>query len=116
MEKLALDFSVSRVFLRCICKEADIIHVRRAAEYGSPAFEVVVREGNSETLHHVTMSREIFGAQSLSLNGCIKHGMITARDEHKVVRLTGETCHEFREQQAYALRAPRWRLFDCCGS
>jgi len=36
-----------------------MIHVRRAAEYGSPAFEVVVREGNSETRHHVTMSREI---------------------------------------------------------
>jgi hypothetical protein len=36
-----------------------MIHVRRAAEYGSPAFEVVVGEGNSETRHHVTMSREI---------------------------------------------------------
>jgi hypothetical protein len=36
-----------------------MVHVRRAAEYGSPAFEVVVCEGNSETRHHVTMSREI---------------------------------------------------------
>ena len=31
-----------------------MIHVRRAAEYGSPAFQVVVREGNSETRHPVT--------------------------------------------------------------
>jgi hypothetical protein len=36
-----------------------MIHVRRATENDSPAFEVAVREGNSETRHHVTMSREI---------------------------------------------------------
>jgi hypothetical protein len=36
-----------------------MIPVRRAAEYGSPAFEVVVCERNSKTRHHVTMSREI---------------------------------------------------------
>jgi hypothetical protein len=36
-----------------------MIHVRRTAEHASPAFEVVVREGKSETCHHVTMSREM---------------------------------------------------------
>jgi hypothetical protein len=35
-----------------------LIHVRRIAEHASPVFEVVVREGKSETRHHVTMSRE----------------------------------------------------------
>jgi hypothetical protein len=38
--------------------EIDMIQVRRATERGSPVFEVVVREGKSETCHHVTMSRE----------------------------------------------------------
>jgi hypothetical protein len=37
----------------------DMIHVRRTAEHAFPAFEVIVREGNSETHHHVTMSREM---------------------------------------------------------
>jgi hypothetical protein len=36
-----------------------MIHVRRAAEHTSPVFEVVVREGKSETRHHVTMSPEM---------------------------------------------------------
>jgi hypothetical protein len=36
-----------------------MIHVRRAAEHDSPAFEVIVREGKGETRHHVTMSREM---------------------------------------------------------
>ena len=36
-----------------------MIHVRRAAEHASPVFEVVVREGKSETRHHVTMSQEM---------------------------------------------------------
>jgi hypothetical protein len=42
-----------------LAKEPDMIHVRRAAEHDSPAFEVVVCEGNSETRHHVTMSPEM---------------------------------------------------------
>jgi hypothetical protein len=36
-----------------------MIHVRRATEHASPVFEVVVREGESETRHHVTMSQEM---------------------------------------------------------
>ncbi len=36
-----------------------MIHVRRAGEHASPVFEVVVREGKSETRHHVTMSQEM---------------------------------------------------------
>jgi hypothetical protein len=36
-----------------------MIHVRRAAEHDSPAFEVIVREGKGETRHYVTMSREM---------------------------------------------------------
>ncbi len=36
-----------------------MIHVRRTAEPPSPAFEVIVREGDSETHHHVTMSQEM---------------------------------------------------------
>jgi hypothetical protein len=36
-----------------------MIHVRRTAEHASPVFEVVVREGKSETGHHVTMSQEM---------------------------------------------------------
>src|SRR5215475_14811513 len=39
-------------------KEIDMIQVRRTAEHDSLIFEVVVREGNGETRHHVTMSRE----------------------------------------------------------
>jgi hypothetical protein len=35
-----------------------MIHVRRTAEHASPVFEVVVREGKSETRHHVTMCPE----------------------------------------------------------
>jgi hypothetical protein len=35
-----------------------MIHVRRTGEHASPVFEVVVREGKSETRHHVTMSQE----------------------------------------------------------
>jgi hypothetical protein len=34
-------------------------HVRRTAQHPSPVFEVVVREGKSETRHHVTMSQEM---------------------------------------------------------
>ncbi len=34
-----------------------MIQVRRTAEYAS--FEVVVREGKSESRHHVTMSQEM---------------------------------------------------------
>jgi hypothetical protein len=41
----------------CIGKEIDMIQVRRTAEHDSFIFEVVVREGNGETRHHVTMSR-----------------------------------------------------------
>jgi hypothetical protein len=40
-------------------KEIDMIQVRRAAESDSFVFEVVVREGNGETHHHVTMSEEM---------------------------------------------------------
>jgi len=40
-------------------KEIDMIQVRRAAESDSFVFEVVVREGNGETHHHVTMSEEL---------------------------------------------------------
>ena len=36
-----------------------MIQVRRAAESDSFVFEVVVREGNGETHHHVTMSEEM---------------------------------------------------------
>jgi hypothetical protein len=36
-----------------------MIHVRRTAEHASPVFEVVVREGKSQTRHHVTISREV---------------------------------------------------------
>jgi Holliday junction resolvase-like predicted endonuclease len=43
----------------CIGKEIDMIQVRRTAEHDSFVFEVVVREGNGETRHHVTMSREM---------------------------------------------------------
>jgi hypothetical protein len=43
----------------CIGKEIDMIQVRRTAEHDSFIFEVVVREGNGETRHHVTMSREM---------------------------------------------------------
>jgi len=39
-------------------KEIDMIQVRRTAEHDSLIFEVVVREGNGETRHHVTMSRD----------------------------------------------------------
>jgi hypothetical protein len=35
-----------------------IIHVRPAADGDPLAFEVAVREGEGETRHHVTMSRE----------------------------------------------------------
>jgi hypothetical protein len=43
----------------CIGKEIDMIQVRRTAEHDSFIFEVVVREGNGETRHHVTMPREM---------------------------------------------------------
>jgi hypothetical protein len=36
-----------------------MIQVRRAAEHDSPVFEVIVREGKSETCHQVTISREM---------------------------------------------------------
>jgi hypothetical protein len=36
-----------------------MIHVQRTAERASPTFEVIVREGSSETHHHVTMSQEM---------------------------------------------------------
>src|SRR5262249_29709980 len=45
--------------IRATTSEIDMIHVRRAAEHDSPAFEVIVREGKGETRHHVTMSREM---------------------------------------------------------
>ena len=35
-----------------------MIEVRRISEGGALDFEVVVREGEAETRHHVTMSRE----------------------------------------------------------
>ena len=37
-----------------------MIEVRRISEGGALAFEVVVREGQGETRHHVTMSREMW--------------------------------------------------------
>jgi hypothetical protein len=43
----------------CLGKETDMIRVRRTAEDASSAFEVIVREGNSETHHHVTISPEM---------------------------------------------------------
>jgi hypothetical protein len=36
-----------------------MIEIRRISEGGRLDFEVVVREGEGETRHHVTMSREI---------------------------------------------------------
>ena len=36
-----------------------MIEVRRISEDGALDFEVVVREGEGETRHHVTMSREM---------------------------------------------------------
>jgi hypothetical protein len=36
-----------------------MIEVRRISEGGALDFEVVVREGEGETRHHVTMSREM---------------------------------------------------------
>jgi hypothetical protein len=39
-------------------KGIDMIEVRRTGEGDSLEFEVVVREGKSETRHHVTMSQE----------------------------------------------------------
>ena len=36
-----------------------MIQVRRLAEHDSLVFEVVVRQGEGETRHHVTMSREV---------------------------------------------------------
>jgi hypothetical protein len=39
-------------------KEVDMIQVRRTGESDSLEFEVVVREGKSETRHLVTMSQE----------------------------------------------------------
>jgi hypothetical protein len=36
-----------------VCKEIDMIQVRRTAEHDSFIFEVVVREGKGETRHHV---------------------------------------------------------------
>src|SRR5262245_48255585 len=36
-----------------------MIEVRRISEGGALDFEVVVREGEGETRHHVTMSREV---------------------------------------------------------
>jgi hypothetical protein len=37
-----------------------MIDVRRISEGGALDFEVVVREGQGETRHHVTMSREMY--------------------------------------------------------
>src|SRR5215471_14342059 len=60
MAKLALlSFPLQHSAYRYIATEIDMIHVRRAAEHDSPAFEVIVREGKGETRHHVTMSREM---------------------------------------------------------
>jgi len=36
-----------------------MIEVRRVSEGGALDFEVVIREGEGETRHHVTMSREM---------------------------------------------------------
>src|SRR6266576_5380600 len=52
-------FRLQHSAYRYIATEIDMIHVRRAAEHDSPAFEVIVREGKGETRHHVTMSREM---------------------------------------------------------
>jgi hypothetical protein len=41
-------------------------------------------------------------AQSLSLRGLHQTWYDAPRDEHKLVRLTGETYNELRNQQAYA--------------
>ena len=38
-----------------------MIEIRRTADRDPLEFEVVVREGNGETRHHVTMSREACG-------------------------------------------------------
>src|SRR6516164_6505427 len=60
MAKLALlSFPLQHSAYRYIAMEIDMIHVRRAVETDSPAFEVIVREGKRETRHHVTMSREM---------------------------------------------------------
>src|SRR6516162_8930112 len=60
MAKLALlSFPLQHSAYRYIATEIDMIHVRRAVEHDSPAFEVIVREGKGETRHHVTMSREM---------------------------------------------------------
>jgi hypothetical protein len=40
-------------------EEVVMIEVRRISEGGALDFEVVVREGEGETRHHVTMSREM---------------------------------------------------------
>jgi hypothetical protein len=37
-----------------------MIEVKRISEGGALDFEVVVREGEGETRHHVTMSREMY--------------------------------------------------------
>ena len=42
-----------------ICKEIDMIDVRRTGEGDPLEFEVVVRDGKGETRHHVTMAQEI---------------------------------------------------------
>jgi hypothetical protein len=42
-------------------KEVDMIEVRRTSEGDPLDFEVVVRERNGETRHHVTMSRDTCG-------------------------------------------------------
>jgi hypothetical protein len=39
--------------------EVAMIEVRRISEGGALDFEVVIREGEGETRHHVTMSREM---------------------------------------------------------
>jgi hypothetical protein len=41
-------------------RENYMIEVRRTAEAEPFAFEVIVREGQGETRHHVTMSRRIY--------------------------------------------------------
>jgi hypothetical protein len=42
-----------------IVQEADVIQIRRTGDGDPLAFDVVVREGKSETRHQVTMSRAI---------------------------------------------------------
>jgi hypothetical protein len=42
-----------------LTEEVAMIEVRRISEGGRLDFEVVVREGEGETRHHVTISREI---------------------------------------------------------